>query len=45
MTTSTLLIGDLLSILGARGIEKQLKRIDGVGQVSVTPFPAQPRHL
>ena len=35
MTTSTLFIGDLLSILGARGIEKQLKRIDGVGQVSV----------
>ncbi len=37
MTTSTLEVGDLLSILGARGIEKQLRRIDGVGHASVNP--------
>ncbi len=37
MTTSTLYVGNLLSILGARGIEKQLQRIAGVGRVSVNP--------
>ncbi len=35
MTTSTLEVGGLLSILGARGIEKQLQQIKGVGRVSV----------
>ncbi len=35
MTTSTLEVGGLLSILGARGIEKQLQQINGVGRVSV----------
>ncbi len=37
MTTSTLEVGDLLSALGARGIEKQLLRLEGVGRVSVNP--------
>ena len=37
MTTSTLEVGDLFSILGARGIEKQLMRIAGVGRASVNP--------
>lgn len=37
MTTSTLNIGDLFSVLGAHGIEKQLRRVPGVGQVSVNP--------
>ena len=37
MTTSTFEVGDLLSILGAHGIEKQLKQIAGVGRVSVNP--------
>src|SRR5579859_4629 len=37
MTTSTLDIGDVLSVLGARGIEKQLQRIAGVGSVSINP--------
>ena len=37
MTTSTLEIGNLFSVLGAQGIEKQLKRIAGVGRVSVNP--------
>ncbi len=37
MTTSTLEVGDLLSILGARGIERQLRRVTGVGRVSVNP--------
>ncbi len=37
MTTSTLEIGGLLSILGARGVEKQLQKIQGVGRVSVNP--------
>ena len=37
MTTSTFNVGDLLSSLGARGIEKQLKHIAGVGRVSVNP--------
>ena len=35
MTTSTLDIGNLFSVLGAHGIEKQLKRIAGVGRVTV----------
>ena len=38
MTTNTLKVGDLLSSLGAQGIEKQLKRIVGVGRVSVNPI-------
>ena len=37
MTTATLEVGGLLSILGARGIEKQLSRLKGVGRVSVNP--------
>jgi Cu2+-exporting ATPase len=37
MTTSTLNVGDLFSVLGARGIEKQLLRVVGVGRVSVNP--------
>ncbi len=37
MTTSTLEVGGLLSILGAKGIEKQLQHIQGVGRVSVNP--------
>ena len=37
MTTSTFNVGDLLSSLGAHGIEKQLKHIAGVGRVSVNP--------
>ena len=35
MTTTTFEVGDLLSILGAHGIEKQVKHIAGVGRVSV----------
>ncbi len=37
MTTSTLEVGDLFSILGAQGIEKQLQRNAGVGRVAVNP--------
>jgi P-type Cu2+ transporter len=37
MTTTNLEVGDLFSVLGAHGIEKQLKRIAGVGRVSVNP--------
>jgi hypothetical protein len=37
MTTSTLEIGDLFSVLGAHGIERQLQRVGGVGRVSVNP--------
>ena len=37
MTTSTLEVGNLFSILGARGIERQLLRVAGVGHVSVNP--------
>lgn len=37
MTTATLEVGGLLSALGARGIEKQLLRLEGVGRVSVNP--------
>ena len=35
MTTSTFDVGDLFSVLGARGIEKQLRRIAGVDRVAV----------
>ena len=35
MTTRNLEVGDLFSILGAQGIEKQLMRIAGVGRASV----------
>jgi Cu2+-exporting ATPase len=38
MTTSTLDVGDLFSVLGAHGIERQLKRIPGVGRVAVNPI-------
>jgi Cu2+-exporting ATPase len=37
MMTSTLEVGDLFSILGAHGIEKQLRRVAGVSHVSVNP--------
>ena len=37
MTTTTLEVGDLFSVLDAYGIEKQLRRIAGVGRVSVNP--------
>lgn len=37
MTTSTFKVGNLLSSLGARGIEKQLKHIAGIGRVAVNP--------
>ena len=37
MTTSTLEVGDLFSVLGAHGIERQLERVAGVGRVSVNP--------
>ena len=37
MTTSTLDAGNLFSVLGAQGIEKQLQRIAGVGRVAVNP--------
>ncbi len=37
MTTSTLEVGDLFSILGGRGIEKQLQNLAGVSRVSVNP--------
>ena len=40
MTTSTLDVGDLFSVLGAQGIEKQLLRIKGVDRVSVNPVSA-----
>ena len=35
MTTSTLDVGNLFSVLGAHGIEKQLQRVPGVGRVTV----------
>ena len=35
MTTSTLEVGDLLSVLSARGLEKQLTQVPGVDRVSV----------
>ena len=37
MTTSTLEVGGLFSVLDAHGIEKQLRRIAGVGRISVNP--------
>ena len=37
ITTSTLEVGDLLSVLGAQRIEKQLRLIAGVNTVSVSP--------
>ncbi len=37
MTTRTLKVGNLFSVLGAQGIEKQLQRIAGVGRVAVNP--------
>src|SRR5450759_2034264 len=37
MTTSTLEVGNLFSVLGAQGIERQLLRVAGVGRVSVNP--------
>jgi Cu2+-exporting ATPase len=37
MTTSTFEVGDLFSILGARGIEKQLLQVAGVHHASVNP--------
>src|SRR6202521_3266253 len=37
MTTSTLEVGELISVLVAHGIERQLRRIAGVGRVSVNP--------
>lgn len=38
MTTSTLEVGGLFSALDAHGIERQLKRITGVGRVLVNPI-------
>ena len=37
MTTSILDVGDLFSVLGAHGIERQLGRVAGVNRVSVNP--------
>ena len=37
MATSILDVGDLFSILGAHGIERQLGQVAGVGRVSVNP--------
>ncbi len=37
MTTRTVDVGNLFSVLGAQGIEKQLRRVAGVGRVSVNP--------
>jgi Cu2+-exporting ATPase len=37
MTTSTLEVDDLLSVLGAKGIEKQLMRVPGMDHVTVNP--------
>jgi Cu2+-exporting ATPase len=36
-TISTLEVGDLFSVLGAHGIERQLRRVAGVDRVSVNP--------
>ncbi len=38
MTNGPLKVGDLLSILGAHGIQRQLRRVAGVGSVSVNPL-------
>ena len=37
MTKITLEVGDLFSVLGAHGLERQLQRVAGVGHVSVNP--------
>lgn len=37
MTTKTLDVGGLFSSLGARGIEKQVRHLDGIGRVAVNP--------
>src|ERR1700686_1586763 len=37
MTKVTLEVGDLFSVLGAHGIERQLQRVAGIGRVSVNP--------
>ena len=37
MTKITLEVGDLFSVLGAQGIERQLLHVAGVGRVSVNP--------
>jgi Cu2+-exporting ATPase len=37
MTKITLEVGGLFSVLGAHGIERQLRRVAGVGSVSVNP--------
>lgn len=37
MTTRTFEVGGLLSVLGTRGIEKQVRRVRGVERVSVNP--------
>jgi P-type Cu2+ transporter len=37
MTKITLEVGDLFSVLGAHGLERQLQRVAGVGRVSVNP--------
>src|ERR1700676_2617379 len=37
MTKTTLEVGDLFSVLGAHGIERQVQRVAGVGRVSVNP--------
>ena len=37
MTTSTLEVGKLFSVVDAKGIEKQLRRLSDVGCVSVQP--------
>ena len=37
MTSVNLHVGELLSPLGAAGIEKQLSKLDGVTTVSVNP--------
>ena len=38
MTTSTLEVGGLFSALDAKGIERQVQRISGVGRVSANPI-------
>jgi len=37
MTTSTLDVGNLFSVLGAHGIERQLQRLAGIGRMSANP--------
>ena len=38
MTKITLEVGNLFSVLGAHGIERQLQRFSGVGRVLVNPI-------